>query len=71
MSEMPILTARQIEKTFENLYDRYIYYNENSLTELKKFEKELEFERKKKFTNDQKVETEKKKDSESHHEPPW
>ena len=54
---------RLIEKTFDILSDKYIYFYEISYSELKKFEKELEVERKKKFTDDQKIETEKKKDT--------
>ena len=54
---------RVIEKTFDSLVIRYQYFVENNSQDLKKFEKELDLEKKKKFTDEQKFESEIKKEN--------
>ena len=54
---------RIIEKSFDYLLEKYKFYVENKLFELKEYEKEIEVLRKKKVNDDQKIEFENKKEN--------
>jgi len=54
---------RLIEKNFDYLIIRFQFFMDNNYQDLKKFEKEIDLEKKKKFTDEQKYESEIKKEN--------
>jgi hypothetical protein len=54
---------RLIEKNFDYLIIRFQFFMDNNYQDLKKFEKEIDLEKKKKFTDEQKFESEIKKEN--------